>query len=204
MKVVKVKLPDFKEEDGNLTEEEIRSKLKEVGLQPPRPWVERQFFVSTTGSVFEPYIPPEGDGKVSAITAQGAKQKLQYLEKKSKTMMAIRKIRSYEEEFDTPEFCKLAEDIYIKTHECLVKGDKETILDYVTEKAYPEIIHNIENKTLHWKFIKNIELPRVVHARCTNLVTDENYFAQITVRFHMQQVRKFLMDSFSHIIFNLH
>lgn len=148
--------------------------------------------MSTTGSVFEPYVPPEGDGKVSAITAQGAKQKLQFLEKKSKTMMAIRKIRSFEDDFDTPDFCKLAEEIYIKANECLAEGDKEKIIDYVTEKAYPEILHNIKNRTLHWKFIKNVELPRVVHARCTNLVTDENYFAQITVRFHTQQVGRYI------------
>lgn len=147
--------------------------------------------------MFEAYVPPEGDGKVSAITAQGAKQKLQYLEKKSKTMMAIRKIRSYEEDFDTPIFCKVAEEVYIKAHECIAKGDKDNIIDYVTEKAYPEIIHNIKNKTLHWKFIKNVELPRVVHARCTNLITRENYFAQITVRFHTQQVYKFILKQCS-------
>lgn len=102
--------------------------------------------------------------------------------------MAIRKIRSYDEDFDTPDFCKHAEELYIKAHECMMEGDKEKMIDYVTERAYPEIIHNIKNKTLRWQFIKNVELPRVVHARTTTLVSNENYFAQITVRFHTQQV----------------
>lgn len=69
-KVIKVKLPNFQEKEEDLTEEQIRSKLKEHGLLPPRPWVETQFYISTTGGVFEPYVPPEGDGRISAITAQ--------------------------------------------------------------------------------------------------------------------------------------
>lgn len=69
-KVVKVKLPNFQEKEEDVSEEELRSRLKQSGLLPPRPWVEQQFYVSTTGGVFEPYVPPEGDGKISPITAQ--------------------------------------------------------------------------------------------------------------------------------------
>lgn len=115
-------------------------------------------------------------------------QSLQFLGKKSKTMMAIRKIRQYEEEFDSPSFCKEASKIYIKMHELMMDKDNEDIIDVVTERAYPEVIHNIKNKTIHWKFIKDIELPRIVQARCTDIITKENIFAQITVRFHTQQV----------------
>lgn len=53
-----------------MTKEEIRSMMKEKGLSPSKPWLERPFFASTTGDVFEPYIPPEGDGKVSFITKE--------------------------------------------------------------------------------------------------------------------------------------
>lgn len=48
--------------------------------------------------------------------------------------------------------------------------------------------HNIDNKTLRWSFIKSIEPPRVVHARVTDIITSDNLFAQLTVRFHTQQV----------------
>ncbi|XP_065169106.1 large ribosomal subunit protein mL45-like [Atheta coriaria] len=188
-KVIKVDLPDFNEKWDDLTEEQTRSKLKEQGLLPPRPWLERPFFLSSTGGVFEAYVPPEGDGKVSPISVQGAKQSIQFLEKKTKTMMAIRKIRTFDEDFDTPEFCKQAEAIYIKSHECLAEnGDIDNIIDYVTERAYPEVVHNSKGKTIRWKHLKNIELPRVVHARCTDIVSKENVFAQLTVRFHTQQM----------------
>jgi len=187
-KIIKIKLPNFREDVEELSEEEIRSKLKERGLLPPRPWSERQFFISCTGGVFEPYVPPEGDGKVSSITAQGAKQKLEFLEKKTKSMMAIRKVRSFEEEFDAPKFCQQAEQTYIKAHQCLTTRNLDEIQQYVTERAYPEITNNIQNKTIHWKFLKAVELPRIVHARCTDVITKENVFGQLTVRFHTQQV----------------
>lgn len=115
-------------------------------------------------------------------------QSLTFLGKKSKTMMAVRKIRQYEEDFDVPAFCKVATEIYIKMHELLAKRDKENLIDYVTEKAYSEALHNIERKTIRWAFIKEIELPRVVHARTTHIITKENIFAQLTIRFHTQQV----------------
>lgn len=50
------------------------------------------------------------------------------------------------------------------------------------------MIHNIDGKTLRWSFIKSIEPPRVVHARVTDIITQDNLFAQLTVRFHSQQV----------------
>lgn len=104
--------------------------------------------------------------------------------------MAIRKVRQFEEDFDTPKFCKETTEIYIKMHELLAKRAKEDIIDYVTETAYAEVIHNIDKKTIRWKYLKEIELPRVVQARCVDVITKENIFAQLTVRFHTQQVSK--------------
>lgn len=68
--VIKVNLPNFEDRrnDDELSPEEIRSKMKEKGIQPPRPWMERPFYISCTGGIFEPYVPPEGDGKISPIT----------------------------------------------------------------------------------------------------------------------------------------
>lgn len=67
---MKIKLPNFREKEDDFTEEQMRSKLKEHGLLPHRPWNEKQYFICSTGGVFEPYVPPEGDGKVSRITKE--------------------------------------------------------------------------------------------------------------------------------------
>ncbi|XP_059612019.1 large ribosomal subunit protein mL45 [Phlebotomus argentipes] len=187
-KVIKIKIPNLNEKMSDLSTEELKSRLRERGLQPPRPWMERPFYISCTGGIFEPYVPPEGDGKLSSITKKGAKQKIELLEKKSKSMLALRKIRTYEEDFDPPTFAKEAEDIYIKVHELMMQKKKYDIRELITERAYPEVMHNIQDKTIHWKFLKTLDLPKVVHARCTDLVTKENVFAQVTVRFHTQQL----------------
>ncbi|CAH0550135.1 unnamed protein product [Brassicogethes aeneus] len=199
LKVMKVDLPKFDEKWEDLSEEEIRSKLKEQGVLPPRPWAEGQYFISNTGGIFEAYVPPEGDGKVSPISAQGAKQSLEFLGKKSKTMMAIRKVRQFEEEFDSLKFCKEATGIYIKMHEYMLDGDEDKLAEVATERALPEIMHNMKNKTIRWRYIKDVELPRIVHARCTDVISKENIFGQITVRFHTQQTLA-IYDRFGRLI----
>ncbi|KAF4522754.1 hypothetical protein B566_EDAN009299 [Ephemera danica] len=170
---IKVELPDFDEDRRrkDMTPEEIRSKMKEKGVLPPRPWSERPFTVACTGGMFEPYVPPEGDGKISAVTVKGAKQKLELLEKKSKSMMAVRKIRSFDEDFESRQ----------------VKAARLRHRTSLSKRAYPEMRHNMLCKTLRWKFLGSLEAARVVHARCTDIITKENIFAQVTVRLHTQQ-----------------
>ncbi|XP_034836154.1 large ribosomal subunit protein mL45 [Maniola hyperantus] len=186
-KFLKIDLPDMNEDESKFSEQRMRQKMKERGVLPPRPWMERPFYIGATGGVFEAYVPPEGDGKASLVSTSRAKQTVQLLEKKSKSMMAIRKVKSFDEDFDTKEFCQLAQNIYIKAHESLVNGDRHALRTYVTEKAYPEFRHNTRLKTIRWKFIESLEPPRVVHARCTDVISKTNIFGQITVRFHTRQ-----------------
>lgn len=185
-KYIKVDLPNFNEKYADMTPEEQRSKMKERGVMPPRPYMERPFHISSTGGTFEPYVPPEGDGKVSSVKGV-TKAKFEFLEKKGKSMLAIRKIRSYEEDFEPPEFAEQAQEIYIKAHEALMNKNKHELRQLVSERAYPEMIHNARDKTIRWKFIKSLELPYVIHARCTDIISKENIFGQVTVRFHSQQ-----------------
>lgn len=124
---------------------------------------------------------------MSAISTEGAKQKLQFLEKKSKSYLAIRKIRSYEEDFDTSIFVDTAQEIYIHAHAALANLNKYKLREFVTERAYLEMMHNAFDKTIRWKFLKSLEPPQLVHARCTSLIDKENTFGQVTLRFHNQQ-----------------
>ncbi|KAH8276873.1 hypothetical protein KR026_002030 [Drosophila bipectinata] len=187
-KFVKIDLPNLREKPEDITKEEMRRRMKERGVLPPRPWMERPFHISCTGGIFEAYVPPEGDGKKSIISTSGAKQKLEFLEKKSKSLMAVRKIRSYEESFSTDEFGAEAQEIYIKAHQNMAAKDKYQIREYVSERCYPEMMHNVKDKTIRWRFLQSLEPPRVVHARVTEVITKENQFAQVTVRFHSQQM----------------
>ncbi|XP_011157615.1 probable 39S ribosomal protein L45, mitochondrial [Solenopsis invicta] len=189
-KVIKVKLPSWDDDDDptKLDNEKIRSRMKEHGFLPQKPWQERPAYISCTSGIFESYVAPEGDGKYSAITKEGAKQKFTFLEKKSKSLMAIRKIKQFDDAFKTSYFLEEALDIYQKAHEAITTKKEDEIIKYVTESAYPKITHNMMNKTIHWKFLESLEPARIVHARTTNILTKENVFAQLTVRFHTQQV----------------
>ncbi|KAG6464651.1 probable 39S ribosomal protein L45, mitochondrial [Manduca sexta] len=186
-KFLKIELPDFNEDASKFSREKLRQKMKERGILPPRHWMERPFYISATGGVFEAYVPPEGDGKASLVSTTRAKQAVQLLEKKSRSMMAIRKIKSFDEDFDTKGFCEQAQNIYIKAHESLVNNDKQALRLYVTEKAYAEFRHNSMLKTIRWRFLESLEPPRIVHARCTDVISKENIFGQVTVRFHTRQ-----------------
>ncbi|XP_050034895.1 large ribosomal subunit protein mL45 [Dermacentor andersoni] len=188
-KVIKIKLPEFEEmrKKDQLTPEEMRSKLKEQGVAPDRPWNERPMVISCSGGVFEPYLPPEGDGKVSVLTKAGAIQRMRRLEMRGKSYMNLRKIRAYEDEFDLVEFADIAQDIYIEAHKALVSRDEDKLHDLVTEHCYPIMMANIARKTLRWQFVRSLEPPRAVHVRCTDMISKENLFGQITMRFHSQQ-----------------
>ncbi|XP_015110350.1 probable 39S ribosomal protein L45, mitochondrial [Diachasma alloeum] len=199
-KVIKIKLPDYqKEEDEELAAEKVRTKMKEQGLQPSRPWVERPIFISCTGAIFEEYVPPEGDGKFSAVSGAGAKQKVEFMTKKGKSYFAVKKIRTFLEDFSPGAFEEDVQETYIKAHEAIANKDKEALRLLVTEKALPEVMHNTQDKTIHWKFIQSLTLPRVVHARCTDIITKDNVFGQITVRFHTQQTLA-VYDRFGRLI----
>jgi large subunit ribosomal protein L45 len=70
---MKIILPDYEEASrpvGEMSKEEIRSMMKEKGVAPSVPFQERPLFISTTGEILDPYVPPEGDGKVSFITKE--------------------------------------------------------------------------------------------------------------------------------------
>ncbi|XP_076382065.1 mitochondrial ribosomal protein L45 [Megalopta genalis] len=189
-KFIKVELPTFEEDDDDATmsRERFRARMKKYGMVPQRKWSERPVLISSTPNIFEPYVVPEGDGRYSSITKEGAKQKLEFAEKKSRSYMAIRKIKSYDDNFTTDAFVDHALDIYKKAHNALVTKNKDDLIQYVTEAAYPKMLHNIEDKTIVWKFLESLEPTRIVHARCTSIITKENTFAQITVRFHSQQI----------------
>ncbi|KAG1687684.1 putative 39S ribosomal protein L45, mitochondrial [Nymphon striatum] len=190
-KVLKVDLPDFElqRRRDKMTPDEIRSEMKAKGIVPPFKWSERTMFVSCTAGVFEQYVPPEGDGKKSIVSMEGAKQIASQVEKRGKSMLGIRKIRKFDEAFDVHDFSLAAQNIYVEVNEKLtnIKENEYRLHDLVTEYCYPLMVENMRLKTIRWSFIKSLEPPRVVHARSTSTTSDENIFAQITVRFHSQQ-----------------
>jgi len=170
-----------------ITPEEMKEKMKKIGIEPSVPYTEKPFYISSTGAILDAYIPAEGDGKASLLSKKGAQEIYDKSKGKGKTMRSVRKIRSYEDDFDPRNFTEEALEIYIAAHNALANGEHELLHKYATEKAYPEMIHMIKRKTIRWNFIKSLEPARVVHARHAEIVSKDNIFGQVTVRFHTQQ-----------------
>ena len=68
--MIKVNLPNI--EDLNISYDDMtpdvrREKLKERGILPPNKWQEVPLNLSHSGQIFDPYVPEEGDGKVSFL-----------------------------------------------------------------------------------------------------------------------------------------
>ncbi|XP_043497153.1 uncharacterized protein LOC122520899, partial [Polistes fuscatus] len=75
-----------------------------------------------------------------------------------------------------------------EAHEALAAKDTEALREYVTETAYAKMLHNIMDKTIHWKYVQSLEPHRIVHARCDEILSKENVFGQLTLRIHSQQI----------------
>jgi len=190
-KTIKIELQDFEFERrryrDEVTPEELKEKMKKLGIAPSTPAQEKPIYISSTGTLIDEYVPPEGDGKASLISAAGAKQVTDVVKGKGKTMRSVRKIRSYQEDFDPRDWVEEAEQIYINAHNALSEMDEEKLHTLVTEKCFPEMMYMTKRKTIRWKYWRPIEPPRVVHARHAEIVSKDNMFGQLTVRFHSQQ-----------------
>lgn len=202
-RILKVELVDHefdrKRERNEVTPEEMKEKLKKLGLQPASQYSEKPLYISSTGALLDAYVPPEGDGKASLISTAGAKQVGDKVKGKGKTMSSIRKFRSYDEDFDPRDWVDEALEIYIAAHRALADGEHEMLHKFATEKAYPEMMNMAKRKTIRWNFIKSLEPPRVLHARHAEILSKENMFGQLTVRFNTQQTLA-VYDRFGRLI----
>merc|ERR1712098_961639 len=97
------------------------------------------------------------------------------------------------------EWVDEAMEIYIAAHKALADGEHDLLHKFATEKAYPEMMNMANRKTIRWKFIKSLEPPKVVHARHAEIITKENMFGQLTVRFNTQQTLA-VYDGFGRLI----
>lgn len=68
-----------------------------------------------------------GDGKATILSKTGALQQMRKLEKKGKSLMQLRKIRQFDEDFDLEEFAQQAHTIYEEAHLALANGDKKKL-----------------------------------------------------------------------------
>ncbi|KAM5135015.1 large ribosomal subunit protein mL45 isoform 2-T2 [Mantella aurantiaca] len=71
------------------TAKEMAQKAKAAGVIIPEEIMERPINVSCTGAIFEPYVPPEGDARLSTLTKDGLKQRTEQLKQTAASHLAF-------------------------------------------------------------------------------------------------------------------
>ncbi|TPP59176.1 Large subunit ribosomal protein L45 [Fasciola gigantica] len=184
------------------TAAEMRARLRKNGFLPPLIFQDRPINIGHSGQVTDPYEPPEGDGRESSLSFRRlALEKVNLLDK-GKSYKATLKIRRHEPTFNPKSFALEAESIYKEAHDLLQNftANESRLFELVTEKALVEMTEGLRFRTLRWKFVSSIEPPHVVQVRTQELMSKENLYGQVTVRFHTQQILA-VYDRFGRLLF---
>ncbi|MED6276350.1 39S ribosomal protein L45, mitochondrial [Characodon lateralis] len=168
-------------------EENPEAMAQAAGIVFRQQYFERPINIACSAGVFDPYIPPEGDARLSALSKEGLKQRTEQIRQSAASQLAIRKIKEHDSEFSTKTFAEQAQEIFVEAHNALTHFNREMLHSLVTERCYPEMTRGNRYKTIRWRFVESLEPPRVVHARCPEMVTKGNLYGQVTVRMHSKQ-----------------
>ncbi|XP_010023298.1 PREDICTED: 39S ribosomal protein L45, mitochondrial, partial [Nestor notabilis] len=160
----------------------------------------RTFYMACTADIMDPYVPPEGDARLTSLSKDGVKQKMEKLKQTATSQLALRKIKDHELDFSTKTFPEKAQEIYIEAHNCLANFNKQKLHSLVTERCYPEMVRGNRYKTIRWRFVESLEPPRVVHVRSESIVNRGNLYGQVTVRMHTRQILA-IYDRFGRLMY---
>ncbi|NWT79760.1 RM45 protein, partial [Lanius ludovicianus] len=137
--------------------------------------------------IMDPYLPPEGDARLTSLSREGLKQQMQKLRQTAVSQLA------YEFVGGKAGTCGGKAGIWgEKAGICGGKSrnffNKQKLHSLVTERCYPDMVHGNRYKTIHWRFLESLEPPRVVHVRCDSVMNRGNLYGQVTVRMHSRQI----------------
>ncbi|KRX37436.1 putative 39S ribosomal protein L45, mitochondrial [Trichinella murrelli] len=188
-KFLKVALPDYDKirEREEMSIKDLRIELKKLGIQPHRPWRERPIHISSSGTIFDEFVPDENENKVSLLVKGKGSRLVDSSKHVWRNSRAGKKIRSYDADFDPVIFIDEALKIYLDAHSALQNRDSDRLHELVTEYAYPEMWEELNLKSLRWQFVESVEPARVVQMRTSSVMQEDNIFAQVTVRMHTKQ-----------------
>ncbi|KAG8140072.1 putative 39S ribosomal protein [Naja naja] len=180
--------------------EQQQKQLKAAGMMIPEEKMSQYITITCTSGIFDPYIPAEGDARMSMLSKEGLLQRTEKLRQTAKSYTAIRKIRESDPDFRIKTFGGKAQEIFIEAHNNLTNFNEEKLHTLVTEHCYPEMVQGNECKTIRWSFLESLEPPKVVHVRCPTLLNEDLLFGQVTVRIHIRQILA-IYDQFGRLMY---
>ncbi|KAM6312076.1 large ribosomal subunit protein mL45 [Podargus strigoides] len=196
----KKKRPFIPEWARELTPEQKAKRINALWRTFPEERIERSFYLASTADIIDPYIPPEGDARLTSLSKDGLKQKMEKLKQTAASQLALRKIKDHDPDFSTKTFPEKAQEIFIEAHNSLANFNKQKLHSLVTERCYPEMVRGNRYKTIRWSFVESLEPPRVVHIRCDSILNRGNLYGQVTVRMHTRQILA-IYDRFGRLMY---
>ncbi|XP_069337414.1 large ribosomal subunit protein mL45 isoform X2 [Eulemur rufifrons] len=121
------------------TEKEFMEHARKAGLVIPPERLERPIHLACTAGIFDEYVPPVGDSRMSSLSKEGLKQRAERLKKNVASRLSVRKIREYDADFKTKDFAEKAKDIFVEAHLCLNNSDHDRLHTLVTERCFPTL-----------------------------------------------------------------
>ncbi|TNN08181.1 putative 39S ribosomal protein L45 isoform 3 [Schistosoma japonicum] len=103
----------------NESTSDLRRRLRRNGMLPPLLFYDRPINIGHTGQIFDPYVPPDGDGQTSLLSPKRLTHLKDELVDKGKNYKDLLLIRSHEPSFKSKPFASEAENIYIEAHNLL-------------------------------------------------------------------------------------
>nr|XP_034491279.1 39S ribosomal protein L45, mitochondrial-like [Marmota flaviventris] len=182
------------------TEKEFIEYARKAGLVIPPERLDRPIHVACTTGIFDAYVPPEGEARMSSLSKEGLKQRTERLKKNAASQLSIRKIKEFDANFKTKDFPEKAKDIFIEAHLCLNKSDHDRLHTLVTEQCFPDMVWDIDYKTVRWGFVESLGPAQVVQVRCSSLVNQSNMCGQVTVCMHTRQTLA-IYDRFGRLMY---
>ncbi|NXE15721.1 RM45 protein, partial [Lophotis ruficrista] len=147
--------------------------------------------------IIDPYVPPEGDARLTSLSKDGLKQKMEKLKQTAASQLASQ-LRSL-----LVRLCVFwgSRSLWVSLcTTCVFDFNKQKLHSLVTERCYPEMVRGNRYKTIRWSFVESLEPPRVVHVRCDSIVNRGNLYGQVTVRMHTRQILA-IYDRFGRLMY---
>ncbi|NWI88725.1 RM45 protein, partial [Pitta sordida] len=148
--------------------------------------------------IIDPYVPPEGDARLSSLSKDGLKQKVERLKQTAASQLASPKCsggRGLSFFGGNLWIC-----LFYRHLKVLSYFNKQKLHSLVTERCYPDMVRGNRYKTIRWRFLESLEPPRVVHVRCDSIVNRGNLYGQVTVRMHSRQILA-IYDRFGRLMY---
>ncbi|NXJ71879.1 RM45 protein, partial [Rostratula benghalensis] len=151
--------------------------------------------------IMDPYVPPEGDARLTSLSKDGLKQKMEKLKQSAASQLAYVLLLDEGEGTLAGAAQRGGGQVSWGNWLCFTCSfNKQKLHSLVTERCYPEMVRGNRYKTIRWSFVESLEPPRVVHVRCDSLINRGNLYGQVTVRMHTRQVLA-IYDRFGRLMY---